>query len=362
MSDNFSPKAGVADVVLSVRNLTVSFTTPDGVVRAVNDVSFDVHEGQTLGIVGESGSGKSVTAGSIMRLNNSASAVTTGQVLIGGIDVLSASDAEVRQVRGRDVAMVFQDPLSALNPYYTVGDQIAEAYRAHHPGASKAEVREIVLDILSRVGIPNPAKRIDEYPHQFSGGMRQRIVIAIALVNSPKVLIADEPTTALDVTVQAQILELMAEIQQATKMAIILITHDLGVIAEVADEVLVMYGGRVVEQSSVQALFEVPTHPYSWGLLGAVLSIEDVNAEFLHTISGTPPSLISIPSGCSFHPRCEFAPTVGLPCSTIVPSLEMVTGTRSLSACHLDDVRKVEFGRKIGLGSQAFHEAESGSK
>ncbi|MFM8483370.1 MAG: ABC transporter ATP-binding protein, partial [Actinomycetota bacterium] len=194
-ADN-STAASTDDVVLSVRNLTVAFDTPDGVVRAVNDVSFDVRAGRTLGIVGESGSGKSVTAGSIMRLNNSATATTTGQVLVGGIDVLSASDADVRRIRGREVAMVFQDPLSALNPDYTVGDQIAEAYRAHHPNAGKAEVRQIVLDMLQRVGIPNPGKRIDEYPHQFSGGMRQRIVVAIALVNSPRILIADEPTTA----------------------------------------------------------------------------------------------------------------------------------------------------------------------
>lgn len=348
-----SPAVSSDDLVLSVRNLTVAFDTPDGVVRAVNDVSFDVRAGQTLGIVGESGSGKSVTAGSIMRLNNSATATTTGQVLVGGMDVLSASDADVRRIRGREVAMVFQDPLSALNPYYTVGDQIAEAYRAHHPKAGKAEVRQIVLDMLQRVGIPNPTKRIDEYPHQFSGGMRQRIVVAIALVNSPRILIADEPTTALDVTVQAQILELMKDLQDATGMAIILITHDLGVIAETAQEVMVMYGGRVVERSNVESLFTLPTHPYSWGLLGAVLSIEDVHSEALHTIPGTPPSLINIPSGCAFHPRCEYAASVGGACVSSVPSLQLVSGTRSLSACHLSDDRKRMLGSSIGLGSRA---------
>lgn len=351
-ADN-STAASTDDVVLSVRNLTVAFDTPDGVVHAVNDVSFDVRAGQTLGIVGESGSGKSVTAGSIMRLNNSATATTTGQVLVGGIDVLAASDAEVRRIRGREVAMVFQDPLSALNPYYTVGHQIAEAYRAHHPDATKSEARRIVLDMLHRVGIPNPAKRIDEYPHQFSGGMRQRIVVAIALVNSPRVLIADEPTTALDVTVQAQILELMKELQDATKMAIILITHDLGVIAETAQDVMVMYGGRVVERASVEDLFSLPTHPYSWGLLGAVLSIEDIDSEMLHTIPGTPPSLINIPSGCAFHPRCDHAASVGVRCSTEVPVLRNVSGSRSLSACHLTDERKHELGTSIGLSGRS---------
>jgi peptide/nickel transport system ATP-binding protein len=244
--------------LLSVQGLSVSFDTPDGVVHAVNDVSFDLRAGQTLGIVGESGSGKSVTASSILRLNNSTTSTTTGQVFVDGVDILGMSDDDMRAVRGQDVAMVFQDPLSALNPYYTVGDQIAEAYQVHHPKATQAEVRERVLAMLEKVGIPNPSKRIDEYPHQFSGGMRQRIVIAIALINSPKILIADEPTTALDVTVQAQILDLMLDLQRETNMAIILITHDLGVIAEVADSTLVMYGGRIVEQADVMSIFRQP--------------------------------------------------------------------------------------------------------
>ena len=332
-------------VILSVNNLNVSFSTPDGVVQAVNGVTFDLFAGQTLGIVGESGSGKSVTAASLMKLNNSISASTTGSVFLDGVDVLSAEDEVVRGIRGRDIAMVFQDPLSALNPYYTVGAQIAEAYLVHHPDASKAEVRETTLQMLRKVGIPNPEKRIDEYPHQFSGGMRQRIVIAIALINKPKILIADEPTTALDVTVQAQILDLMMEIQAETQMAIILITHDLGVIAEVANDVMVMYAGRVVEKTSVENLFSLPTHPYSWGLLGAVASLEMQERGSLRTISGTPPSLISVPSGCAFHPRCDFYMGEESVCNTSVPSLRPIADGQSWSSCHLPDEQIVSLGQ-----------------
>lgn len=331
--------------LLSVRDLSVSFTTPDGVVKAVNDVSFDLHPGQTLGIVGESGSGKSVTASSIMKLNNSITAVTTGVIEIDGVDILASDEAHARRIRGRDVAMVFQDPLSALNPYYTVGAQIAEAYLVHHPDASKTHVRDVVLHMLRKVGIPKPERRIDEYPHQFSGGMRQRIVIAIALVNNPKILIADEPTTALDVTVQAQILDLMLELQAETQMAIILITHDLGVVAEVANDVMVMYGGRVVEKTSVDQLFTMPTHPYSWGLLGAVSSLDVQERGLLRTIPGTPPSLISLPTGCAFHPRCEYSLGDNSPCVQSVPVLHEVSETHSLTACHLPDEKIVTIGK-----------------
>ena len=334
----------MAEVVLSVRNLSVSFNTPDGVVHAVNDVSFDLRAGETLGIVGESGSGKSVTAGSLMRLNNSVTATTTGSVIVNGVDVLNCTEDEVRGIRGQDIAMVFQDPLSALNPYYSVGAQIAEAYKVHHADASKDEVEQVVIDMLTKVGIPHPETRLHQYPHQFSGGMRQRIVIAIALVNKPKVLIADEPTTALDVTVQAQILDLMLDLQRETNMAIILITHDLGVVAEVARDVLVMYGGRVVEKASIDDLFVAPTHPYSWGLLGAVSSLEDLQRGHLKTIAGTPPSLISIPSGCAFHPRCEFYEGVGSRCSSEVPELRTIRSGQSMSACHLDDEQIISIG------------------
>jgi peptide/nickel transport system ATP-binding protein len=335
----------MSDAILSVRNLTVGFDTPDGLVHAVNDVSFDVHAGETVCIVGESGSGKSVTASSILRLNNSITATTSGNVFVDGVDVLNCSDEDVRKIRGSEVAMVFQDPLSALNPYYTVGRQIAEAYEVHHPDASRDEVQTVVLDMLKKVGIPNPEKRYDEYPHQFSGGMRQRIVIAIALVNKPKILIADEPTTALDVTVQAQILDLMMDLQRETNMAIILITHDLGVVAEIAQRVLVMYAGRVVETADVESLYSLPTHPYSWGLLGAVASLDHERGSTLRTITGTPPSLISIPSGCAFRPRCDFYMGDTSSCHTTVPALQRVAGTSSFSACHLGNEQLVSIGK-----------------
>jgi peptide/nickel transport system ATP-binding protein len=278
-----------------------------------------------------------------MRLNNSSTATTSGSILISGVDVLTAEESDVRRIRGSEIAMIFQDPLSALNPYYTVGKQIAEAYLVHHPQSSKAEARSITLEMLKKVGIPNPEKRIDEYPHQFSGGMRQRIVIAIALINNPKVLIADEPTTALDVTVQAQILDLMKELQKEFNMAIILITHDLGVIAEAAQEVLVMYGGRVVEQSTVDALFSEPTHPYAWGLLGAVNSLELSGRGSLATIPGSPPSLIALPAGCSFNPRCAHSSEI---CTTDVPGLRVVGTQGSVTACHLPNDEIISLGRK----------------
>ena len=332
------------EVVLSVKNLSVVFHTPDGDVVAVNDVSFDLRSGETLGIVGESGSGKSVTASSIMRLNNSNSASTSGSIFVSGVDVLSAQESEVRRIRGSEVAMIFQDPLSALNPYYTVGKQVAEAYLVHHPQAKKAEARSVTLEMLKKVGIPNPEKRIDEFPHQFSGGMRQRIVIAIALINNPKVLIADEPTTALDVTVQAQILDLMKELQAECNMAIVLITHDLGVIAEAAKDVLVMYGGRVVERSTVDALFSEPTHPFAWGLLGAVNSFGKSGRGALATIAGSPPSLISLPPGCSFNPRCSYASDI---CRNEIPLLRAVGTQGSVTACHLPDGEILTIGRGV---------------
>jgi peptide/nickel transport system ATP-binding protein len=332
------------EIVLDVKNLSVVFHTPDGDVAAVSDVSFELRSGETLGIVGESGSGKSVTASSIMRLNNSITALTTGSILVSGVDILKADETEVRRVRGSEVAMIFQDPLSALNPYYTVGKQIAEAYLVHHPEVSKSDARAITLEMLKKVGIPNPEKRIDEYPHQFSGGMRQRIVIAIALINNPKVLIADEPTTALDVTVQAQILDLMKDLQAEFNMAIVLITHDLGVVAEAAKDVLVMYGGRVVERSTVEALFSEPTHPYAWGLLGAVNSLESSGRGALVTIAGSPPSLIALPKGCAFNPRCSYTSDI---CRTEIPLLRAVGTQGSVAACHLPDGDILTIGRGV---------------
>ena len=321
--------------LLSVENLNVEFSTSDGVVHAVNDVSFSVHSGKTLGIVGESGSGKSVTASSILKLNTGITASTSGSILFNGKNILGVDDKSIRAIRGSEIAMIFQDPLSALNPYYTIGNQIIEAYRVHHKKVKKTEARKIALEMLHRVGIPNPEARIDEYPHQFSGGMRQRIVIATALINSPQLLIADEPTTALDVTVQAQILDLMKDIQRENGMAIILITHDLGVVAETCDDVAVMYGGRIVEKASVQEIFNTPTHPYSFGLLGAVRSLDNSARGELQTIAGSPPSLLNLPSGCSFLPRCNYADATRQQCASSVPALQNVLPTSSSSACHL---------------------------
>ena len=337
----------MSELVLQVKDLKVSFSTVDGVVQAVNGISFDVREGQTLGIVGESGSGKSVTASAIMGLINKKSADMSGSILLGGLDVLTAQEREIRALRGREAAMVFQDPMSALNPYYTVGKQIAEAYEVHHPKSSKKERQLIALDMLAKVGLPKPSECIDEYPHQFSGGMRQRIVIAIALVNNPRLLIADEPTTALDVTVQAQILELMMNLQQEFGSAIILITHDLGVVAEVADEVMVMYAGQTMESSKVQTLFDTPSHPYTRGLLGSVRSLDNSERGALHTIAGNPPSMISLPGGCPFHPRCEFSAAMNGLCATVQPTLRLLPATGSESACHLNDDQLLSLGRGV---------------
>ena len=332
--------------VLRVDDLHVSFSTPGGIVEAVNGVSFEIDAGRTLGIVGESGSGKSVTAASIMGLSAAAGGAVTGSIEVAGTQVLGAEDSVLRSLRGREMAMVFQDPMSALNPYYTVGTQIAEAYAVHHPSSSKKERREVAMGLMEKVGIPNPTRRIDEYPHQFSGGMRQRIVIAIALTNNPKLLIADEPTTALDVTVQAQILDLMRSLQDEYGSAIVLITHDLGVVAEMADEVAVMYAGRVVERASCADLFASPTHPYTLGLMGAVRSLDGAHRGQLRTVPGTPPSLIDLPPGCAFRPRCEFALDGSSACASTVPSLRRVGSGASQSACHLPDTALVELGAR----------------
>ncbi len=319
--------------LLSVRDLHVNFGTGEGDVQAVRGVSFDIGRGETLAIVGESGSGKSVTASAIMRLNFGADVRVSGSALFEGQDILAMSEDEVRLKRGSDIAMIFQDPLTALNPFYTVGNQIAEAYAIHHHGTSKKELRDLVLDSISKVGIPEPLKRINQYPHEFSGGMRQRIVIAMALINRPKLLIADEPTTALDVTVQAQILELISAMQEEHGSAVILITHDLGVVAEVTKRVLVMYAGRLVEVASVEDVFSSPTHPYTRGLLNSVRSLDSERHSHLEPIPGTPPSLIDLPSGCPFHSRCLYAASLNGRCSTEVPELKAVGN--SFSACHL---------------------------
>lgn len=319
--------------LLSVENLSVSFRTPDGDVKAVSDLSFSIERGQTLGIVGESGSGKSVSASALMRLLPP-SAQLSGRVMFDGKDVLTSSKKELQALRGDRIAMVFQDPMTALDPFHKVGWQLASAYRAHHPKSSKKEARERAIEMMSKVGIPEPGKRVDGFPHEFSGGMRQRIVIALALINDPDLLIADEPTTALDVTVQAQILELMSELQQEFGSAIIMITHDLGVVAGVADDVMVMYAGRAVERATVDELYAQPGHPYTWGLLGAVQSLEVENTGPLKTIPGSPPSLIALPSGCSFNPRCASSDSLGQICRIERPLLADVSEGHSV-ACHL---------------------------
>ncbi|MDY0810484.1 ABC transporter ATP-binding protein [Kitasatospora purpeofusca] len=322
------------DPYLSVRDLRIHFDTDDGLVRSVDGVSFDLAKGRTLGIVGESGSGKSVTSLGIMGLHRSKRARITGEIRLDGEDLVAAGPDRVRELRGRQMAMIFQDPLTAMHPYYTVGQQIVEAYRVHHPQASKKQARARAVEMLDRVGIPQPDRRVDDYPHQFSGGMRQRAMIAMALVNDPSLLIADEPTTALDVTVQAQILDLIRDLQQEFGSAVIIITHDLGVVAELADDILVMYGGKCVERGPAESLFDSPEHPYTWGLLGSMPRLDRELQERLVPVKGTPPSLINVPSGCAFHPRCPYAALTGGRSAEETPGLtEVAPGHHA--ACHL---------------------------
>jgi peptide/nickel transport system ATP-binding protein len=321
---------------LEVKNLCVNFPTEDGLVKAVDNLSFSVEKGKTLGIVGESGSGKSVTSLAILGLHKGSKAQVSGQIFVGGVEVNAGSESDIRKLRGNQMAMIFQDSLTALTPFYTIGDQIAEAYQVHNK-VSKADGKKHAIEMLDRVGIPEPQKRVDDYPHQFSGGMRQRAMIAMALSCNPSLLIADEPTTALDVTVQAQILELLRQIQKDFGTAIILITHDLGVVAETADEVLLMYAGKAVEYGSVRDVLQKPQHPYGWGLLTSIPRLTGDPDKKLAAIPGSPPSLISVPSGCAFHPRCSYVSTVGAACSATVPDLlPVATGAHHLVRCHLD--------------------------
>ncbi|HCZ06371.1 MAG TPA: peptide ABC transporter ATP-binding protein [Thermotogae bacterium] len=317
--------------ILQVKDLRTYFYTEDGVVKAVDGVSFEVYEGETLGIVGESGCGKSVTSLSILRLLDEKGRIESGEIIYKGKNLLELSESEMRKIRGNEIAMIFQEPMTALNPVYTIGDQIMEAIILHQ-GLSKDEARKLAIDMLRKVGIPEPEKRVDEYPHELSGGMRQRAMIAMALSCNPSILIADEPTTALDVTIQAQILELMQQLQKEYGMSIIMITHDLGVIAEMSDRVLVMYAGKVVEHASVRELFKNPKHPYTWGLMNSIPRL-DIEYERLYAIPGTVPDALHFPEGCRFHTRCEFATDK---CRSEEPPLVEVSPGH-LSACwHID--------------------------
>ncbi len=323
---------------LDVRDLRVAFTTEDGVVRAVDGVTFDVDRGQTLAIVGESGSGKSVTSQAVMGLINRKSADISGEVFLDGDELVGAGNDEVRALRGRKMAMIFQDPLSSLHPFYTVGKQLVEAINVHQD-VNKDEARRQAADMLDRVGIPNAKARLDEYPHSLSGGMRQRVMIAMALLNGPELLIADEPTTALDVTVQAQIIELLRDLQKEFNTAIVVITHDLGVVADVADVVVVMYGGRVVERGPVEDIYYRSEMPYTWGLLSSLPRM-DTAGQRLNTIPGQPPSLIRLPEGCVFRPRCAYHTYVpGNRCDVERPELLPVT-PRHAVRCHIEPAER----------------------
>jgi peptide/nickel transport system ATP-binding protein len=321
--------------LLEVENLKTSFRTDDGIVRAVDDVSFTLERGETLGIVGESGSGKSVTCLTIMGLNDPRNTTQEGVARFDGVDLLKTDPESLRALRGMRIAMIFQDPMTSLNPVKKIGWQLAEAVLVHGD-VSHAEARKRALDAMKSVRIPRAEQRIDDYPHQFSGGMRQRVMIAMALINEPDIVIADEPTTALDVTTQAQILDLMNQLQDERQMAIIMITHDLGVVAEVADDVIVMYGGQVVEHAPVDEIFYRPRHPYTWGLLGSLPRM-DIEVETLAQIPGQPPSLLNPPPGCRFHPRCAFTMDV---CRTEVPQLVPFGDASHLQRCWLDDATK----------------------
>ncbi|MDN3355238.1 ABC transporter ATP-binding protein [Actinomadura sp. DC4] len=319
---------------LEVRDLQIHFPTDDGLVKSVDGLSFGLERGRTLGIVGESGSGKSVTSLGLLGLHNRKNANVSGEIWLDGQEIVGSSPDQVRRMRGRKMSMIFQDPLSSMHPFYTIGAQIIEAYRIHNE-VSKQVARKHAIEMLDRVGIPQPDRRVDDYPHQFSGGMRQRAMIAMALSCDPELLIADEPTTALDVTVQAQILDLIRDLQKEFNSAVIIITHDLGVVAELSDDILVMYGGRCVEYGDVEDIFHAPEHPYTWGLLGSMPRLDRDRTERLLPIKGSPPSLINVPQGCAFSPRCTFAELNDGRSETERPELrEIAPGHRV--ACHLD--------------------------
>jgi peptide/nickel transport system ATP-binding protein len=331
----------MTEAFLDVKNLLVQFPTEDGIVNAVDGVDFSVQKGRTLAIVGESGSGKSVTSQAIMGLVNRKTAKVTGEVRLDGEELISARPEQVRSLRGKRMAMIFQDPLSSLHPFYTIGKQLVEAIQVHQDVSKEVALKQ-AREMLDRVGIPSPDRRLKDYPHNLSGGMRQRVMIAMALLNGPELLIADEPTTALDVTVQAQIIDLLRDLQREFGTAIVLITHDLGVVADMADDVVVMYGGRIVERGSVDDIYYRPQMPYTWGLLGSVPRMDVGRSERLEPIPGQPPSLIRLPKGCVFRPRCPYHELVpGNRCDTERPDLLPVTPDHAVR-CHLEPAQRRE--------------------
>ena len=333
---------GTADEpYLVVDNLTVQFPTADGLVQAVSDLSYSLAQGRTLGIVGESGSGKSVSSMAIMGLHDYKRTRMSGSIRVGGREIIGLSSDKMRSIRGGDVAMIFQDPLTSLHPFYSIGKQLVEAIQVHQD-INKSDGLKQARDMLERVGIPHPDRRLKDYPHNLSGGMRQRVMIAMALLNSPELLIADEPTTALDVTVQAQIIDLLQDLQKEFGTAIILITHDLGVVADMADDVVVMYGGRVVERGGIEDIYYRPEMPYTWGLLGSVPRMDAGHSTRLRPIPGQPPSLIRLPKGCVFRPRCAYHELVpGDRCDTERPDLLPVTPDHAVR-CHLEHAQRRE--------------------
>jgi oligopeptide/dipeptide ABC transporter ATP-binding protein len=342
----------MTEPLLEVRDLKVSFRTEDGVIRAVDGVSFSLSEGETLGIVGESGSGKSVTMMSVMRLITDPNARFEGEVIYKGRDLMTLSKDQIREIRGTGIAMIFQDPMTSLNPVYRVGWQIAEQIRAHEQ-ISKQAAHARAIELLAAVGIPRPAERVDSYPHQFSGGMRQRVMIAMAVSCNPDILIADEPTTALDVTIQAQILNLIKKLRTDFGTAVVLITHDMGVVADLADRIAVMYAGRIVEQGSRREVFYDAQHPYTWGLLGSIARLDRPKPRRLSTIPGLPPSLLSLPPGCAFGDRCAHRFDR---CDERPPLLDRVGGSH-LDACFLEPQRKKEL-RETTIHPELIGEAE----
>lgn len=336
---------------LEVKNLNVAFPTEDGLVQASNDISFSVARGETLAVVGESGSGKSVTSLAVMGLHDRKRTQISGQAFLhldsGPVDVISADEETVRKLRGKAMSMIFQDPMSALHPYYSIGNQLIEAWALYNEG-DKAAGKKRAIEMLDLVGIPDAHKRVDEYPHQFSGGMRQRVMIAMALINNPSLLIADEPTTALDVTVQSQILQLIRDMQKEFNMALILITHDLGVVAEVADRVNVMYAGKIVESGNAEDIYYRPDHPYSIGLLNSIPKLGELDSKRLVAIPGQPPSLINLPAGCSFRTRCRFTDRVpNNLCATTTPTLDSKNADH-FARCHLPEIEMVKARAEIG--------------